>query len=127
MRCSDWPAPPRIVAEALRELADPLASLLDLPAPAPASAVARGIVAALAATESGRSAAPWLLPSQQRSFRRILAALERHGGGLLADPVGTGKTYVALAVAAAVAPRESVAIVEAHLTPPWCAHSASLP
>jgi len=119
MRCSDWPVPPRIVAEALRELADPLATLLDVPAPAPPSAVARGIVAALAAAESGLSAAPWLLPSQLQSYRRILAALDRHGGGLLADSVGTGKTYVALAVAAAVAPRETVAIVPAALLPQW--------
>ena len=118
-RCSDWPAPPRIVAEALRELTDPLASLLDLPTPAPAPAVARGIVAALAATESRLPAADWLLPTQRQSFRRVLAALERHGGGLLADPVGAGKTYVALAVAAAVAPRETVAIVPAALLDQW--------
>lgn len=118
-RCSDWPAPPRIVAEALRELSDPLATLLDPPGQAPAPAVARGIVAGLAATESRLAAADWLLPSQHRSFRRMLAALGRHGGGLLADPVGTGKTYVALAVAAAIAPRETVAIVPAALLDQW--------
>ena len=118
-RCSDWPAPPRIVAEALRELTDPLASLLDPPAPAPAPAVARAIAAALTAAESGLPPADWLLPSQQQSYRRVLAALDRHGGGLLADPVGAGKTYVALAVAAALAPRESVAIVPAALLDQW--------
>ena len=34
--------------------------------------------------------------------RRAVAAIRRYGGALLADPVGTGKTYVALAVAAAL-------------------------
>jgi hypothetical protein len=43
----------------------------------------------------------WLLPGQVRSFRRTLQALTDHGGALLADPVGSGKTYIALAVAAA--------------------------
>jgi hypothetical protein len=118
-RCSAWLAPPRIVAEALRELEDPLASLLDLPPPAPAQAVARGIVAGLVATEDAMAPSRWLLPSQHRSFRRLVAALERFGGALLADPVGSGKTYVALAVVAALAPRAAVAIVPAALLDQW--------
>lgn len=44
--------------------------------------------------------APALLPHQQAAATRLLALLDRHGGALLADDVGLGKTYVALAVAA---------------------------
>lgn len=116
---ASWPTPPRIVAEALRELEDPLATLLEPPPPAPAAAVARGIVAALSAGEKSLAPARWLLPSQHRSFRRILAALDRFGGGLLADPVGAGKTYVALAVASVLAPGRTVAIVPAALLDQW--------
>jgi hypothetical protein len=116
---ASWPIPPRIVAEALRELEDPLATLLEPPPPAPAAAVARGIVAALSAGEKTLPPPGWLLPSQHRSFRRILAALEGFGGGLLADPVGAGKTYVALAVASVLAPGRTVAIVPAALLDQW--------
>jgi hypothetical protein len=119
MRSCAWPVPPRIVAEALRELEDPLASLLDLPPPAAAAPVARGIAAALVAAERTVPAPRWLLPSQHQSYWRLLAALDRFGGALLADPVGAGKTYVALAVAAALAPRATVAIVPAALVAQW--------
>ena len=66
----------------------------------------RAVVASLARSLSPAEdpAVPpdWLLPQQQSSFRRVLAALRRHQGAILADPVGSGKTYVALAVAAAL-------------------------
>ena len=41
-----------------------------------------------------------LRPSQRESVRRARAAIDRFGGGLIADDVGSGKTFVALAVAA---------------------------
>ncbi|MBE0591127.1 MAG: hypothetical protein IH616_01845 [Gemmatimonadales bacterium] len=41
----------------------------------------------------------WLLPHQAPAAQRIAGILERFGGALLADAVGMGKTYVALAVA----------------------------
>lgn len=41
-----------------------------------------------------------LRPHQLAAARRLRALLEVYGGALLADPVGTGKTYVALAVLA---------------------------
>ncbi|MGH7630847.1 MAG: helicase-related protein, partial [Gemmatimonadales bacterium] len=54
------------------------------------------------------------------TFRRVLAAVERYGGALLADPVGTGKTYVALAAAAATnGPRPTVCLVPAALQDQW--------
>lgn len=60
----------------------------------------------------------WLRPDQRASFRRCLAALERHGGALLADPVGSGKTWIALAVAWSLA-EVTTAIVPAALLPQW--------
>lgn len=41
-----------------------------------------------------------LRPHQRTAARRLRELLDRHGGALLADPVGMGKTYTALAVAA---------------------------
>jgi superfamily II DNA or RNA helicase len=70
--------------------------------------VARAIAAALRPPEHASEPPSWLLPGQARSFRRALRALTDHGGALLADPVGSGKTYVALAVA------------EAHRAPATC-------
>lgn len=50
--------------------------------------------------------------------RLVSAALERHGGALLADPVGSGKTWIALAVAWSL--EEVVtAIVPASLQSQW--------
>jgi superfamily II DNA or RNA helicase len=40
-----------------------------------------------------------LAPHQREAAARLLAIMARHGGALLADDVGLGKTYVALAVA----------------------------
>jgi hypothetical protein len=65
--------------------------------------VARAIARALAPEEAHDPPPPWLQPGQEISFRRALASVRRHGGALLADPVGSGKTYVALAVGAAIA------------------------
>ena len=51
----------------------------------------------------------------------MLAAIRRYRGALLADPVGSGKTYVALAVAAALNRRSPIAcLVPATLVSQWC-------
>jgi superfamily II DNA or RNA helicase len=73
-------------------------------------------------------AAPgWLRPEQVRSFRRALHAIRRHGGAMLADPVGSGKTYVALAVATALEPhRPPVCLVPATLLQQWRSTARSL-
>ena len=42
-----------------------------------------------------------LRPHQAEAVQRLLSAIDRHGGALLADAPGLGKTYVALAVARA--------------------------
>ena len=89
------------MAEALRELHDPLGAALDAGPDAPGPAVVSAIIAALLPAERG-DAPPWLRDDQPVAFRRVQAALARHGGALLADPVGSGKTWVALAVAEAL-------------------------
>src|SRR6476661_9272625 len=92
---ASWPPAPRIVAESLAPVTDPLRTMLAPGPPAPPAEVARALARSLLPDESTLPPPPWLLPGQTRSFRRVLAALERYGGALLADPVGSGKTYVA--------------------------------
>jgi Helicase conserved C-terminal domain len=115
------------VAEALVDLRDPLEGLLS---PGPAASpgeVARALARSLAPAEADRAVPPWLRPDQAAPFRRALAAMERHGAALLADPVGSGKTYVALAVAAVLrSAAPTVAIVPASLKPQWQRTSSAL-
>ncbi|MGE5801794.1 MAG: helicase-related protein, partial [Gemmatimonadota bacterium] len=60
----------------------------------------------------------WLAPHQIPAAERLTSILARHGGALLADAVGLGKSYVALAVA--LARREPfVLVVPAVLVPQW--------
>ncbi len=61
------------------------------------------------------------------SFRRALAAVRRYNGALLADPVGSGKTYIALAVAAAFnRGHRTACLVPATLLTQWRATAAAL-
>jgi hypothetical protein len=113
-----WLSVPRIVAESLAVVADPLRTALAPGAPAPAAAVARALARSLLPVESAAPPPAWLLPGQRRSFARAVAALDRFGGALIADPVGSGKTYVALAVAAARR-RPAACLVPAMLAAQW--------
>jgi hypothetical protein len=115
---ASWPPAPRIVAESLAPVTDPLRTALAPGPPAPPTEVARALARSMLPDESALPPPPWLLPGQTRSFRRVLAALDRYGGALLADPVGSGKTYVALAVAAAHR-RTAVCLVPAMLAQQW--------
>lgn len=118
------------MADALAIVPDPLQTVLVPGAAAPASAVCQAIARALAPAESDAQPPDWLLPEQVQQFRRALAALERHGGAMLADPVGSGKTWIALAVAGALQPTEgAVAIVPASLVTQWeaTAHRVGVP
>jgi superfamily II DNA or RNA helicase len=111
---------PRIVAESLVAVPDPLGTGLAAGPPAPAAQVARALAASLLPAEAPVTPPAWLLPGQARSFRRALAAIERFGGALLAEPVGSGKTYVALAVASALRThRPGACLVPAALAPQW--------
>ena len=115
-----WTAPPAIVAESLVAVPDPLLTALR---PGPLSfgaAVAASLARSLSPAEDDAPPPQWLLPQQRRSFRRVLAALRRHRGAVLADPVGSGKTYVALAVAASFNRGSPTAcLVPATLQPQW--------
>jgi hypothetical protein len=75
--------------------------------------------------ESADAPPLWLLPHQTRSHARLLSALRRFGGALLAEPVGTGKTYIALAAAHTLA-GYATCIVPAALTSQWRDTAAQL-
>jgi len=62
---------------------------------------------------------PWLDPSQADCFRMLLYILRESGAALSAEPVGTGKTYIALAVAHAIGGDATTAIVPAALVEQW--------
>jgi superfamily II DNA or RNA helicase len=90
---------PFIVAEALPDVLDPGATALRAGPAAPAPSVARAIARSLLPPEADVDPPEWLLPSQHQPYRRTIDAISRHGGALLAQPVGSGKTWVALAIA----------------------------
>ena len=60
-----------------------------------------------------------LYPHQQEAVAVILSALRQHRGALLADPVGTGKTWSALGVARSYA--NLLIVTPAALRPMWTA------
>src|SRR5215211_7498263 len=95
-----WEAAPSIIAEALVAVPDALLTALQPGAPASAASVAARLAQSLSPAEDRAEPPAWLLGPQVSSFRRVLAAIHRFRGSLLADPVGSGKTFVALAVAA---------------------------
>ena len=98
----------------------PLATALHPGTRAPAAEVARSIARSLGPEELDFSSPAWLRPDQAVSFRRVLAALKRFGTALLADPVGSGKTWIALAAAQAWGSAAPTAcIVPASLRQQW--------
>src|SRR6267378_1925022 len=101
---------PRILSEHLVPVAEPLTVALE----PTAEAAPRAVVAAAAGALLDGAGAPqaslatssatwpaWLAPHQIPAAERLTAIIARHGGALLADEVGLGKSYVALAVALA--------------------------
>ncbi|OLD72821.1 MAG: hypothetical protein AUF61_02605 [Chloroflexi bacterium 13_1_20CM_66_33] len=93
--------PPRILSEHLTPLPEPLACLLTPgPVDTPAAVAALGARALLDGAPLGFEPWPaWLAPHQVPAAERLVGILLRYGGALLADAVGLGKSYVALAVA----------------------------
>ncbi len=102
-----WTHPPRILSEHLAPLPEPLACLLAPgavgPAPAVASLGARALLDLAPLALEGKAPWPaWLAPHQVPAAERLVGMLACYGGALLADAVGLGKSYVALAVARAL-------------------------
>ncbi len=73
--------------------------------------------AALGPCDGHWSPPAWLLPHQVTAARRLAARLRLFRGALLADAVGLGKTYVALAVATRY--RSAAVLAPAALAPQW--------
>ena len=93
----------------------------------PAVQIASAMARRLAPDEDADAPPAWLRPDQTRSFRRALHALRQYDGVLLADPVGSGKTYVALAIAAALnRGRPTACLVPATLVEQWKATARAL-
>lgn len=108
-------------------MTDPLRTGLVPGPPASGAEVARALARQLAPAEHPACPPPWLLPGQFRSLRRALAALARYRGALLADPVGSGKTYVALAIAEVLQRgRPTACVVPAALADQWRTVAARL-
>lgn len=62
---------------------------------------------------------PWLDPDQAESVQLLLHALRTYGAVLCAEPVGSGKTYLALAVARALTIEPATCLVPASLAAQW--------
>ncbi|HET7790472.1 MAG TPA: DEAD/DEAH box helicase, partial [Gemmatimonadales bacterium] len=61
---------------------------------------------------------PWLAPHQIPAAARLAGLIARHGGALLADAVGLGKSYIALALIDRLREPTQV-VVPAVLVPQW--------
>ena len=96
---------------------------------APAREVRAAIAAHMGAppVESERLGEITLHQHQRVAVDRIVALLDRHGGALLADDVGLGKTFVALAVASRA--RSALVVGPASLRQVWndAARRAAVP
>lgn len=108
----------RLVAESLRVMPVPVAH--ELP---PARLLAPDAMQAAwaAAHQPSRCDDPppaWLRPTQVDSWQRAVAAIEGWHGAVLAEPVGSGKSWIALAVAQRFA-RTILVIGPAALAAQW--------
>ncbi|MGH7583461.1 MAG: helicase-related protein [Gemmatimonadales bacterium] len=109
---------PRIVADALRPLDRLAAPAAQRTREVPLDVALQRLDAAMTPARSGRTAPAFLLPHQIDPWRRTLAALDAWGGAALFEPVGSGKTWIALAVALAE-PEPAIAIVPAIVQAQW--------
>lgn len=106
----------------------PALSLAEVRTPAEAArATLAGLLEPLDTPLVAEAMPDWLLPHQAEAVARARAILARFRGVLIADGVGLGKTYIALALAAIERERggDAVAIVPAALRDEWDAASAT--
>ncbi|MGH7613453.1 MAG: helicase-related protein [Gemmatimonadales bacterium] len=90
----------RVLAESLRAPDEPLAFLVAPGPETPPAIVCRAAARALLdLTPLSPRTPPWLAAHQVPACERLLAILARYGGAVLADAVGLGKSFVALAAA----------------------------
>jgi superfamily II DNA or RNA helicase len=116
---------PVIVAESLEPVSLPLETMLRAGIGASAGDVVGNIAQNLSRIEDSRPLPGWLRPEQRAACARILPMLGRYRSALLASPVGSGKTFVALAVAA-VWPGKATAVVPATIADQWERTAAGL-
>ena len=95
----------------LARIRSPLEAWLRAGPPAAPSQVAAALARAMLPPEVHDPPPSWLRADQRLSFRRAVAAVRRHGGALLAEGVGTGKTWIGLAVAATIEPSRPIYVV----------------
>ena len=114
-----WYNSRRILAESLEVPDEPLALLIAAGPEVSATAACRTAARAMLDLPPQPPPAPgWLTPHQVPALERLLAILDRFGGAVLADAVGLGKSYVALA-AASVLDVPLTVLVPAVLAPQW--------
>ena len=121
-------ASPLILSEHLVPVPEPLACLVRAGEEADPQAVARFAARALLDLPATPHATPWptwLAPHQVTAAARLAGLLARYGGALLADAVGLGKSYIALAVALVQGERFAL-VIPAVLVPQWRALIARL-
>jgi superfamily II DNA or RNA helicase len=116
VRSTGWP---RLLAEHLVPVPEPLALALAPGPPAgPAAVAACAARALLDLPATTPQAPPWLAPHQAPALARLRGLLDCHGGAVLADAVGLGKSYIALALAIELGGPATL-IVPAVLVPQW--------
>lgn len=81
--------------------------------------MARAIAASLAPPRASDPPPPWLDPVQADSFRLLLHLLRADRVALCAEPTGSGKTFIALAVARTLGAGSVVCLVPATLVNQW--------
>ena len=128
MHAMPWPPPstPAIVAEALAAVTHPVRTALVPGPPGAVQEVVRALAATVAPAAATDAPPDWLFPSQRRAYARTLAALRRYRGALLAEPTGSGKTFIALAVAWRWQATPVACVVPAALATKWSAAAAAL-
>jgi hypothetical protein len=119
-----WPeTSPLIVAESLQVAAEPPAPVLGL-SPAPLREVAASL-ARLACPRVAPDLPPaWLRPAQVEPWRRVVGAVRDFRGALLAEPPGSGKTWIAVAAALALTRRPVTCLAPALVQAQWRAVAA---